>query len=384
MKIFMVTERYLPIWGGAENQLSQLVPHLISKGCAVTILTRRYQKSWLADEEMQGARVVRLGPAGEGAMATLGFIISLLIYIFLERRNIDILHSHGAVKMGSLCSVMARLLRLKNVTKIATAGKFQVLKKNILGRLIIKSFKGSDKIIAMTGEIENELQEIGVKAEQIARIFNGVDCERFMPVTYSEKNQIKNGLGIPPTGLVVVFSGRLVQRKGLDLVIDSWADLLTENSDIHFYILGSGVTQKDTVEVELRQKVEKGNLANIHFVGATSDVGRYLQCCDIYVFPSRLEGFPNALLEAMASECAVVASDIGGVRPLIDDGSSGFLFEMDNRSEFTEKFMALEASENLRAQFGKAARKKIVDNFSFEKIGGDYLALYKRLLGMDK
>lgn len=379
----MVTERYHPIWGGAENQLAQLSPHLVTGGCEVTILTRRYKKSWPMKEVKEGVRIVRLGWPGEGAAATFIFVLALLSHIFFNRKQIDILHSHGAVKMGSLCSVMARLIGLKNVTKIATAGKIEPLKRSFIGRVILHPFLASDKIIAMTDEIDNELMEVGVKNNQIARIPNGVDCNRFKPIPENERNTTKTRGNISNTGLITLFSGRLVHRKGLDVVIGSWSDIAKEALDIHLYILGSGTTQVDSVETDLRREVEQKQLTNVHFVGDSNEVASYLGCCDIFVFPSRIEGFPNALMEAMASGCAVVASDIGGVKPLIDHCRTGFIFEKDNMSDFSLKLIELANSHQLRNQLGKAARMKMVNNFAFTKVSEQYLNLYKELLGTD-
>lgn len=383
MNIVMVTERYLPIWGGAENQLSQLCPHILARGTKVTVLTRRWQKN-LARKDFDGnTPVVRVGIPGNNRFATAVFILHLIAYIIWNRKHIDILHSHGAVKMGALCSVLSRYSNIKNITKIATAGHVKPLTESFIGRLLLKYFKYSDAIIAMTEEITNELLAIGVNKHQIVNITNGVNCNRFVCASSQDRQNWKMEREISPSTITVLFSGRLVKRKGLDILLSSWADISSINPCVHLFILGSGTTQPDSVEEEMKKLVVQEGIENVTFFGESKNPEHYLGNVDIFVFPSRIEGFPNALMEAMASGLAIVSSDIGGVKPLIKHKETGLLFESENREDLTRQIVRLLESSEKRSELGYKARKLMKKEYSFETISSDYMALYTRLTKTD-
>lgn len=376
----MVTERYYPIWGGAENQLRQLAPHLVDNGCTVTVLTRRW-KATSPKRDIDGkTKIIRLGVSGDNTISTAIFIISLIIFVIFNRRQIDILHSHGAVKMGALCSLLARVLRLKNVVKIATAGHIPLLCNTVVGRIMLMLFKSSDVIIAMTKEIVDELKAINMDKKRMFIITNGVDCTRFSPLKSKDKTDLRTRNGIRKDSIVMLFSGRIVHRKGLDVLLRAWHQIYQHQHNIHLLILGSGKTQKDSVEEDCVNYVELKQLENITFVGETVFPEKFLNMADIFVFPSRIEGFPNALMEAMASGLVVVSSNIGGVQSLIRDRLNGVLFISGDSNDLADKLIEVMDPLESSRELGREAREYMKVNYAFEKIAGEYVALYQNVL----
>ena len=107
------------------------MPHLGKRGCDIYVVTRRWHSHLPVREMIDGVEVVRLGIPGTGPVPTIIFIQSLIVHIVRNRRQIDILHSHGAVKMGALCAILAKLLGLKNVAKIASADRVPRLANSV-------------------------------------------------------------------------------------------------------------------------------------------------------------------------------------------------------------------------------------------------------------
>lgn len=103
----MVTERYIPIWGGAENQLRQLLPYLVRSGREVAVVTRRWSRDLPSSEVVDELPVHRLGIPGTSPLATLLFITHLFFFFITTGRKCDWYHSHGAVKMGAICRIGA-------------------------------------------------------------------------------------------------------------------------------------------------------------------------------------------------------------------------------------------------------------------------------------
>ena len=325
MNVLMVIERYTPIWGGAENQLRQLIPHLENCGCKIKVVTRRWHKHLHEKEVIDGVEVARIGIPGTGIFSTVIFIHSLIIYIIKNHNKIDFLHSHGAVNMGALCSLLAMIFNFSNVAKIATAGKVLDLRNKFSGRLILWFLKRSDAIIAMTEEIEQELKAIGTPIEKIFKITNGVDTKRFRPSDKIERDNWRNYHGVSENRRVVLFSSRLVYRKGLDILFAAWPEINESCPDTILMILGSGKGQPDSVEKEIRAFVSDNQIKNVIFLGESDYPEYVLGAADVFIFPSRKEGFPNALMEAMASNLPVIASKIGGNVDLVVDNETGII-----------------------------------------------------------
>ncbi|MDH3347778.1 MAG: glycosyltransferase family 4 protein [Desulfobulbaceae bacterium] len=380
MRILMVIERYIPIWGGAENQLRQLIPHLTHKGCKVEVVTRRWDNSLSALEQVDGIKVHRLGIPGTGVLPTVVFILSLFLFLLTKGRHFEIFHSHGVVNMGVLCRLACMVTGKVNVAKIATAGKIIPLQQGILGKILLNIFKKSDAIAAISKEIQEELYTVATKPDHIFATTNGVDCTRFHPPTQKEKIGLRNKNGFTEIDRIVLFSGRLVHRKGLDTLIKAWPEILKNIPKAHLVIVGSGRNQPDSIEEEMVKFKSDHQLANIHFMGETTRPEKFLALADIFAFPSRLEGFPNALMEAMASGLPTVATSIGGVTDLIKDNINGLLIPPDDHKQLAQKIISLLNDSNTAHSFGAQARQLMLKKYSFKSICADYFSLYERII----
>jgi glycosyltransferase involved in cell wall biosynthesis len=380
ISVTMIIERYLPIWGGAEVQLHQLISRLEDRGCLVTVVTRRWHHHLPASEQQGKTRIVRLGMTGRGMFATASFVAALVSYVIVNRSKIDILHSHGAAKLGALCAAMARLLHLTNVSKVATAGKISQLLHSPLGRLILSMFRRSDAIVAMTDEIVSELTMIKSGCGRVARIPNGVDPVRFSLAGNDERWRFRRELDLGANSKIVLFAGRLVYRKGLDILLAAWERAVPSLPDTYLLILGSGADQADSVELVMREYVARNQIHQVLFVGESTQPEHFTAIADCFVFPSRQEGFPNALLEGMAAGLPVVAANIGGVAPLIKDGVTGILFTPENSRDCAEKLVALLSDHESAQRIGNAGRAFVTSHFSFDSVAEQYTTLYRELL----
>jgi len=325
---------------------------------------------------VDGIPVHRVGLPGTNAFSTLIYTISLVLYLIKKGKTANVIHTHGAAALGAVGSLCARITRTSNIALIGTAGRITKLNKNIIGRMILELFKKSDAIICLSNEIGKELEDIGASSHRIFRIGNAVDAERFRPLNEDERRSWRVRRGFGPKDPIIVFSGRLVYRKGLDMLLAAWPKITASHSSAHLIILGSGKNQPDTIEEEMRQKVIKDGIINATFEGEVSSADSYFGIADILALPSRKEGLPNVLLEAMSSELASVCFRIGGVTDLIENGQTGLLVPAGDIVAFSNAIINLLDDQIKRKIIGKQARHYVATRHRLEQIAGEYFTVY--------
>lgn len=184
----------------------------------------------------------------------------------------------------------------------------------------------TDVLIGLTTAEKNEHLERGVgKAQRFAVIPSGIDIDRFKQVRAMGK-VVPDWFGCPSTATVVGSVGWLTDVKGHRFLVEAAAQLKQEYPHLHLVIIGSG-NQHDAL---LRQAEESGISHSVHLVGHREDVELGLAGMDCFVLPSLNEGMGRALIEAMAAGLPVIASRVGGVPALIQDGQNGLLVPAGN------------------------------------------------------
>lgn len=168
---------------------------------------------------------------------------------------------------------------------------------------------------------------------------------------------------------IILNVGYLGGKKNQDLLINYFKEVSSDD-EWKLYFIGDGPNFN-----KLKIKIEEMNFIDkVSLLGMKKNINEFYSNSQIFAFTSTSEGFPNALGEAMAAGCACISFDcITGPSELIDDGINGFLIPEMDHHQYKEKLKLLMENDELRERFGKAARKKIEENFSIEKIGKKYL-----------
>jgi len=232
----------------------------------------------------------------------------------LHRRQIHILHMHTAhaVTLGSLAGQIARV-----PLRIASRRVHFPLRSGFLSRC--KYRWGIDKIIAVSGEVRNQLLRAGIAEDKIAVVPSGIDLSRFNPGVPA--NRLRRELKLFQDTPLVGVVGHLSPRKGHTLWIRAVPEILKEVPGAHFVLVGEGPQRQD-----LQEQVDALGLSkNVHLLGFRPDIPEILADLDVLLSTSFSEGSPASLKEAMALAKPVIALDGGGVRELITDGVDGIL-----------------------------------------------------------
>jgi len=222
-----------------------------------------------------------------------------------------------------------------------------------------KFFRSADRVILTNeGTASYVSDEYRIRRDSIVVIPNYVDTDLF---SLAEPNTAEKP--------EITYVGRLVSPKRPDLLIEAVADL-----DVRVNIIGSGP------ESEKLESIAAGVRAEIRFQGnvPSTEVAAYLNRSTIFVFPTGSEGQPKALLEAMSSGLAIVASSAPGVTNIIEDGRTGILAE-NTMGAFREAITGLLGDSNLRVELGKNARAYVLDNNALSAIVSKEMDVYREL-----
>lgn len=358
--------------GGTERQARAVCGALAARGHRVSVLTRRAAR---ADQTVAGVTTLPgIRAIDRGRLFGLTYVASAVAGLVREARRVDVLHAHHLYLDAMAALVAGRIRGRPVVAKMAGAGPggdLDRLGRTAAGSLLLRLLRTLDAVIAPSPSCRAELLAAGFPAERIRVIANGVDTTLFRPEPMKDSS-------LPfPTGQgpVVVFTGRLIEAKGLLELLDAWPLLLHEVPDARLILVGSG-----PLEAELRRRAAEGPLAGrVHLTGEVLDVRPHLRAATAFVLPSWAEGLPNALLEAMAMGLPCVATDIGPIRDAVTGGEEALLVPVRNPQGLAAALAAVLADPSLAARLGRAARKRVEADFSLEREVESLEALYREL-----
>ena len=377
--VCMLSASFLPTLGGTERQCWLLSEWLAGAGVQVAVLTRAAGKGV---EVPRAPFPVHRLPVGAGSrLAGLGYTLAGACWLAARGARFGVLHAHQALS-PALAAVLAKRLRprLRVVVKVACSGgwsDFRLARARPFYRRRISLLRAVDRFVVLNPESAAELETVGLGAVPARLVPNGVNVQRFTPAAPAERLALRARLGLPAGELVALFVGRLERRKGLDVLLAAWGDLVRRPGAPRLLIAGPGEASAWTREAQAL-----GLDGWVAFLGARSDVADLYRAADLFVFPSRAEGCPNAVLEAMASALPVVATDVAGNHAVLgEDGKAGWLVPAEAPAALAEAVATLVASPALRREIGAAGRAAVLERFAIQRVGAQYLSLYEELQG---
>jgi glycosyltransferase involved in cell wall biosynthesis len=224
-------------------------------------------------------------------------------------------------------------------------------------------------VVVLSTRMKTSLAEHNFQMPDLQLIPNGVDIIRFHPsdmdTALTEREQ------------VVVCVAGLRYSKGIDVLLQAWHLVHKEAPQARLIIVGTGSLQS-----QLERMAEALSIAdNVEFAGLQSDIPAQLRRGNLAVLPSRWEGMPNALLEAMACGLACVATRVSGSEDIIQHEVNGLLVEPEDYQGLAQAILTLLRDPALIQEYGRAARQTIEQRYSFEQVIDRYIELYQRIAG---
>jgi glycosyltransferase involved in cell wall biosynthesis len=378
-RVAMIARYLPPEYSGAAAQAFLLADRLRARGHRVEFLTQSWRGGEEREYEVGGFKVTALKTNLTAKHTELSLWRSLLRYLWRNRRDIDILHAHGAYYTQAIVGPLGRLLRKPSLVKVSLADNdLSSLDSRGVGHLHRLFLNQVDAYVAISADLEAELVEKGLAAARVNAIPNGVDTVRSRPASREEKQELAASLGLPTNRPIGLFVGVFDRRKRIEWLVEGW---IRENGfGTGARLLAVGPTSRADYGPELKRRMEAMAAQHPHLAlvrDFSPEIERYYRLADFFVFPTANEGMPNALLEAMSCGLPCVATRVSGSIDLIQEGKTGVLFDVDDTAGLASALAGAQGEAGVR--MGLAARRFVQERYDIENVADRYEALYARL-----
>ena len=386
MRILIVTNTYPPAdISGVGTLVFELARQLDTTGHAVRVLARR-----AAEDDMLAERV-------PGAKLLFPLRAAVRFVDLARRRHFDVVHLHESD--GVLVALAVSLARVfgrpaGGARVVATLQvsyrreRWAVRRLRVNGRTIARPTAGEwlfawlrAPLLSLAGRLTARLADAVVAPSRVTA--NELESDYGCRVAAVIANGIRP-LDLPPRppaepGVEVLYAGRLRTRKAVAVLIEAFARVHDQTPNARLRLAGDG-EQRPALEAQVRQL---GLAEAVHFAGAVPHdrmPGLYA-AADIFCLPSLYEGFPLAILEAMAAGLPVVATRVAGNPEAVEDGVHGRLVEVEDVAALAAALLDLIEDDEGRRRMGRQARQRVDQEFSIERIGATYRELWEELAG---
>lgn len=306
-----------------------------------------------------------------------------LYRVFRDLRP-DVVHTHNP-KPGVYGRLAARAARVPAIVN-TVHGLYAMPDDRFTKRAVVYSLERLAATCSRAELVQNvedvpTLRRLGIPADRITVLGNGVDLTRFRPdrLDPARREELRRSWGVAPGAVVVGAVGRLVWEKGYRELFAAARALRTTDPHLHFVVVG-GLDEAKSDQLGAADLDAVTRDANITFLGLRDDVDDLYGAFDLYVLASYREGFPRSAMEAAASALPVVATDIRGCRQVVEPGRTGLLVPAHDTGALTGAIRALGTDADRRAGYGTAALAKARAEFDDRTVVRTTLETYDRLL----
>lgn len=360
---------------GVTTHIIDLSNELIKKGNKVFIFTSGPQYPdneanvrLMKRLEQIGAIIILIPfPTNHNSKISYGFNLLRSIPIVrkeLKRNKIDVLHIHKPA-----LTLVPIILRKKFIKTVH------------LGDLSSLSFlnrKATHEITISRETYKKSKDKFDYNNNEISLIFNGVDESFSILADNDQKNKIKEDKSIPSNKIIIGLVGSIQFRKGHDILIQALSKLPHEiKNKIHILILGDG----NVKDIDWLQNLLTSNfMSDITSRFSFQDPKPFYDIIDIFVLPSRLEGFPLVTLEAFLSGCCVIRSNVEGSYDQIEHNKNGFLFENESVEDLSSILLKLIEDDNKRKNVANTGRSYALKKFTSDIMADKTLKVYNKVV----
>lgn len=384
MRVLMLSWEYPPnIVGGLSRHLAGLCPALARRRVEVHIITSS-MAGLPVYEEHNGLHIHRVEPNFIDALDFSNWVHQLNFSTLqsaiplLNGKKFHIIHTHDWLNCmaGRVLkhAYKAPLVATIHATEFGRRGGIsEPISRYIHAQEWLLGYEAWRVIVCSSAMKEEVINVLSIPPDKIEVIPNGIDFERF-------DIEVEEGFRerfLAPNEKLILFVGRLVWEKGVDVLVESAPYVLKQFPDVKFVVVGKGNID------EYRERARRlGVEHKFFFTGFLPDeeVAKLYKCADICVYPSRYEPFGIVALEAMAVGIPPVTSDAGGFLETVRSGETGIITRRDDPISLAQGIMFLLGNPQLKKEMGEKARRRALREYRWDIIALRTIALYKRVI----
>ncbi|MGA2716439.1 MAG: glycosyltransferase family 4 protein [Bryobacteraceae bacterium] len=383
VRVLLICDSYPPVMGGSEIEAQRVSAAMIRRGHQVHVLCAGGPpmptlRNWV---DPVGVPVTILTHRSRGKLKDWIFACEVALAIWRRRRSYDVVYflMQGLHLAAGL--PVAHFLKKPIVAKIAGSNVIPAMRASRAGHWELDWMqRWRVPVMVLNEGMTGEALADGFVRDQIVWMPNPVDPDEFHPAQPGESEAWREGHGIPSDAHVVIYVGRLSHEKGLQSLIGGFACAARQAPEALLLLVGDGALRP---ELEALARNLDINPAQIRFAGRVpaAEIPFWLGASDIFSLTSPSEGFPCALLEAMAVGLPSVVSSIPANLQLVDEGVHGLTVAFNDEKAIGEALVKLFRDPGLRRRMGSAARQRAVDNYSTDKVIDRYESLFDSVTG---
>ena len=403
LRICIVSAILPPAYGGAEVAAFKYANRLHNDpGSEVTVIgwdrTGAYRESKVKYEFIHSVEI-KENPDADGILIYFQQINhlwncfrALLKPMYRLRNNFDYIHNFNSGFAFNRESILiGKMLGKKVITETSLVGDDDPVS---LGRfpdwkdyfkpkyLRYKFYKMADRFVSKSEVITEIFEKSEIPMRKVVQIPYSVDVDQYKPVSKEIKSSLRQKLGLWSDGRIILFVGGINVRKGVHLLIDAFINLEKKYPDVNLLIAGPTYKYDKSYISEIKEKISDSKLSErVKLTEENiSNVDEYMQSSDIFVLPSKQEGFPISVLEAMSSGLVVIGSDIPEIaKAQICDGKDGYIFPSGDSEKLTQVLEKVLNNEEENIKITQEARSKVISKWSTEIVDRSYREMYQSI-----
>jgi len=401
IKVCIITAILPPAYGGAEVAAFKYAGRINKKKDYEVLVigwdrTGLYMKSNLKYEFVHPVRFYDNPKDAKGILIYFqqlhhmwNCFWALLLPMWKYRKKYDFVHNfNSGFAFNRIAIFIAKLLGKKVITETSligdddpvSLGRFKNWKDYLKPKFIRYLFyKMADRYVSKSEVITDLFKVSEIPMSKVVQIPYSVDTDKFFPLQNGQKQELRSKLGLPENGIIILFVGGINFRKGVHYLLDSFIQLERKYPDLKLIIAGPTYKYDQNYISEIKNKIISNKLGSKIFLTEEniSNVDEFMQTSDIFVLPSRQEGFPISIIEAMSCGLAVIASDIPEIsKAQINNKVDGYVFPVGEVNKLAEIMENLINNRNEMSRVGQNARSKVLENWSSEIVDRMYKNLY--------
>lgn len=403
-KVCIVTAILPPSYGGAEVAAFKYAARLQADPDSEVIVigwdrAGAYEESGMKYEFVYPVRINEKPNDTKGVFIYLQQLLHmwncfkvLIIPMWKFRDRYDYVHNfNSGFAFNRVSILIAKILGKKVVTETSLVGDDDPLS---LGRILNWKdyfkpkylryifYKMADKYVSKSEMITEIFKKSEIPMDKVAQIPYSVDIEKFKPISRENKIKLRRKIKIWEDGKIILFVGGINIRKGVHILVDAFISIEKKYPDLKLLIVGPTYKYDQKYIIAIQDKIKSLNLGNKILLTEknVSNVDEYMKSSDIFVLPSRQEGFPISIIESMSCGLAVVGSDIPEIaKTQITDGADGYVFPKGEVVKLAEVLTKILDDNETTMRICNNARKKAVKNWSVETVDKAYRELYSSI-----